>query len=955
MLTPNPRVLLMGKILHPVKGCIVKYGDENGFGEVVATRPVNAGKFEVRVKWINRNGPEWVAAGKLTSGFQLGMEVQDIPRSQTRKSLGEGTVLENRTIGGRDQVLVEFAESGQRIWIPFQNLCFIKGVRHRFEAGQCGTYGNAERFRLRTLAYALEMWNENTGSLSKLDIDPLPHQIHLVHHILKSGNLNWLIADDVGLGKTIEVGMLLSALRQRRTFRRILLVTPAGLVKQWKEEMHHKFGLSDFRIYGQDFKISDIRDWKHYDHVIGSLDLLKAEPHLEKLMQADYWDIVVFDEAHRLSRAQYGLSYSASERFRLAARLRKRTDAILLLSATPHQGKQDKFQALLEIIRPEWREQIEMLSLNPEILREMVIRNHKSDVTDANGEFIFRGKLTKAIEVPLGQEEKDFDAILQRYLTEGYAAGRATKGASGRAIGFVMTIYRKLAASSIAAIEKALTRRLHKLKKEAEQAAAALIPEEEVDERFLGEWEEVFATDSEKEFFEGELHLLQEVIKRAQALLMVDRKIRVFIDQLVESVLHNRPDEKILIFSEYRGTQDYIAMALRARFGVESVVLIHGGMNHTEREQAIAKFEENSQFLVSTEAGGEGINLQRHCHVMVNFDLPWNPMRLVQRVGRLYRYGQKQPVVVFNIHAPQTLDAEIMSLMYQRIQQVVRDMAILGGEFREGLEDEILGEIADLLEVEDILERATESGIHHTSADIEEAVIKARNAAEKQRELFQYFAGYDPNEAKDELKLTQNHVRAFVLGMMRHLGIELIQTRHQDSIWDIRLSEQVREDLGLGPRQRLSITFDRELASRRSEIQMMDFDSPLFQYMIDVAKSHKFDGLATKLTGLSGRAILTAMLRWQNDQGVRMREEYAAALIQTNGEVQANPPELIDWLLQPAEDGADVAVDRDMAKRLRLKAFEIFDARLADISNADLHPESRQLINAGWIAPKVTT
>jgi len=938
--------------LTPVKGCIVRCSDLGGFGEVISHRIAGTDRVEAKVRWLKGSGPEWVDAEHLKSGFQLGMEVQDVPRSRVRISLGEGTVLENRSLGGRDQVLVEFAETGQRIWIPFQNLRFIRGVRHRFEAGQFGEPGNAERFRLRTLAYALEMWNENTGSLSKLDIDPLPHQIHLVHHILKSGNLNWLIADDVGLGKTIEVGMLLSALRQRRTFRRILLVTPAGLVKQWKEEMHHKFGLSDFRIYGQDFTINDIRDWKHYDHVIGSLDLLKSDPHLGKLMQADYWDIVVFDEAHRLSRAQYGLSYTTSERFRLAAQLRKRTDSILLLSATPHQGKQDKFQALLEIIRPEWREQIETLSLNPEILREMVIRNHKSDVTDADGAFIFRGKLTKAIEVPLGNEEKDFDAILQRYLKEGYAAGRAIKGASGRAIGFVMTIYRKLAASSIAAIEKALIRRLHKLQKEVEQAAAPPIPEEEADERFFGEWEESFAAESDDEFFEGEIRLLQEVIKRAQALLMVDRKIRVFIDELVESVLRNNPHEKILIFSEYRGTQDYIVEALRTRFGTDSVVLIHGGMNHTEREQAIAKFEDSSQFLVSTEAGGEGINLQRHCHVMVNFDLPWNPMRLVQRVGRLYRYGQKKPVVVFNIHAPQTLDAEIMSLMYQRIQQVVRDMAILGGEFREGLEDEILGEIADLLEVEDILERATESGIHHTSADIEEALRKAQKAAEKQRELFEHFAGYDPNETKDELKLSGDHVRAFVLGMMRQLGIELIQTRYQESIWDLRLPEQVREDLAMGPRQRLSITFDRELAARRGDVQMMDLDSPLFRYMVDAAKRHRFDGLAARLTSLPGQAVLTAMLRWQNDQGARMRDEYAAALVRANGEVQTNPPELIDWLLHFADDGADVAVDRNIAKQLRMKAYEAFDARLAEISNADLHPESRQLINAGWMSPK---
>ena len=205
------------------------------------------------------------------------MWVQEIPFSRTRRPLGEGVVLETRKIGGRDQVLVEYYHSGKRIWIPYENLKAIKGVQQRFALGNLGKSGEAERFRLRSLAYALEMWNQNTGSLSRLDIDPLPHQIHLVHHILASGNLNWLIADDVGLGKTIEVGMLLAALEQRGLFRRILLITPAGLVRQWQEELHHKFGMSDFEIYGADFQINNPRHWKMHEHVIGSIDRFKSE------------------------------------------------------------------------------------------------------------------------------------------------------------------------------------------------------------------------------------------------------------------------------------------------------------------------------------------------------------------------------------------------------------------------------------------------------------------------------------------------------------------------------------------------------------------------------------------------------------------------------------------------------------------------------------------------------
>ena len=157
-----------------------------------------------------------------------------------------------------------------------------------------------------------------------------------------------MIADDVGLGKTIEVGMLLAALRQRGQFRRILLVTPAGLTVQWQEELAQKFQLDDFRIYGRDFEVNEPRHWKLYDRVIASVDRLKQKERLEQLLQGGRWDLVVFDEAHRLSRRQYGLQLDASQRYGLAAALRKHSDNILLLTATPHQGLHDKFTALLE-------------------------------------------------------------------------------------------------------------------------------------------------------------------------------------------------------------------------------------------------------------------------------------------------------------------------------------------------------------------------------------------------------------------------------------------------------------------------------------------------------------------------------------------------------------------------------------------------------------------------------
>jgi len=853
----------------PQVGAWVAQEGRHGPGVVQKIEPSHDGK-KVLVRWLRTKKVEWVSPRDLRSGFLPGMEVQDIPLSRTRMSLGEGIVLETRTIGNRDQVLVEFAAAGERLWLPYQNLKHIKGVQQRFELGQTGLPGNAERFRLRCLAHAIEMWNENTGSLSRLDIDPLPHQIHLVHHILASGNLNWLIADDVGLGKTIEVGMLLSALNRRTSFRRILIIAPAGLVKQWKDELHYKFGMSDFQIYGEDFEINEVRNWKLYEHVIGSIDRFKSEKHLSILMQAGTWDIVVFDEAHRLSRTQPGMHFRTTKRFRLAAALRKKTDAIILLTATPHQGKQDKFQALLEIIRPEFKEEILRLSLNPQILRQMIIRNNKADVTDTEGHFIFKGKITTAVKINIGEKEKEFHNNLVRYLLEGYAAGKKKGGKVGRAIGFVMNIYRKLAASSLAAIERSLARRLIRLREEANGEMEDPDTGEWADERFLGEWEENFDR-SNKEFFVGEIQMLELLLSGLRQLLDKDHKIESFMNDLLPSVLHDDPKQKVVIFTEYLATQEHIENRLRNRFGEKSVSLIHGSQKHEERAKAISDFEDIGQFLISTEAGGEGINLHRRCHIMVNYDLPWNPMRLVQRVGRLYRYGQKKKVIVINVHAPQTMDGRILDLLYHRIEQVVQDLSALGGEFRPGLEAEILGEIADALEVEDVLEKAAHVSIKHTRESIEDALRRAQEAVEKQRELLEYASGYNPEEGKGELKISQNHVRSFIEGMFRQLGVEVVETTHKGDVMRIKLSDELVGDLSLKGRY-LRITMNRDVAATRQNIHMMDLDSILLQYLISQAKSYVFDGRVAKLKNLDAPAMVTSILRWQNDQGMRMRQ-----------------------------------------------------------------------------------
>jgi superfamily II DNA or RNA helicase len=935
--------------LVPVPSCWVK-SRGNGKVGIVERWQVEKARTSVLVRW----GPhesEWRQPDELVSGFKLGMEVQDSPRSRTRKSLGEGVVLEHRRLGGRDQHLVEFPESGRRVWLPYENLIGISGVKNRFHLGRTGEAGNAERFRLRSLAYALETWNENTGSFSRLDIDPLPHQVHLVHHILASGNLNWLIADDVGLGKTIEAGMLLSALKQRGSFRRILIVCPAGLVRQWQEELRFKFGMGDFLIYGQDIHVRDSGHWKMYDHVIGSIDRLKSERHKEILMSAGNWDLVLFDEAHRLTRRQYGSKLESSERFRLAADLRERTDSILLLSATPHQGFEDRFQALLELLRPELTETIRNLQWNPEILRDMMIRNNKAEAIDWEGRPLFKGKSTNVVEVDLDEEHQHFGRALLGYLQQGYSAG-ANQGDQGRAIGFVMTTYRKLAASSLAAIVAALERRLAKLEAGGETPSVASPSEaEDEEERFAGEWEEtaVAAREERRPFFLGEAQMVADLIERARKLLPRDRKLEVLFESLVEQVLRRNPEERLLVFTEYRATQEYLRSAFARRFGEHRVGLIHGSMDHDLRRQVIEGFrsaEGAVQFLISTEAGGEGINLHDRCHIMVNYDLPWNPMRLVQRVGRLYRYGQKERVVVLNVNAPQTLDAKIMFDLYVKIGKVVRDLSTLGGEFQEGLEDDILGILADALDVEEILEAAARSTEQQTREKLDEALARARAAVELQRELFDHAARTTVAETRGEVQLSPLHMASFVEGMFRQLGIQVVQSTRGGQVMDIRIPDPIQKELGLaGSRRR--VTLNRTLAAEGPSVEMLDFGSPLFRLLVTKARSYDFDGRVAAVGGMPGRALVASMLRWQNDQGRRMRQEFAVALVREDGRVESNPTVFSDWLLQPAQDVP--GADREAAERLWGLAEASLDQRLGAVSNADLHPEGRQPLSAAWL------
>jgi hypothetical protein len=577
----------------------------------------------------------------------------------------------------------------------------------------------------------------------------------------------------------------------------------------------------------------------------------------------------------------------------------------------------------------------------------LILRNRKTDVTDLDGNFVFKGQRTHRVPIGLSPTTAAFQRRLAEYLRRGYGAGQA-RGAAGRAIGFVMTTYRKLASSSIAAIERALRlRRERLLCRDREDKGQRWLSAED-DEDFAGGGDDqddlADRSDGERmgEFFSHEIDLIDDLLAAADIARRDDEKLRVFLNDVVAPLIAE--GLKLLIFTEYRATQVYLKEALEQRFPeCGEVVLIHGGLKLEEKLDSIQAFNTGAPFLVSTEAGGEGINLHRAYHVMVNYDLPWNPSRLVQRIGRLYRYGQKKTVIVFNLHARDSFDNAAIDLMLDRVGQIVRNMAPVGSEFNERLYAEILGDLLENIDLAGILQAATHLRIERTSSDVEEAISRARRAQQLQAEILAHVSGFDPRSLEGTLGMTMSHVDAFVRGMLPYLGIEVTGTSHRGRVLELRLPEEIRGRFS-SFRQRtvVRVTTDRRLAQDVAEVQLLDFESPFFRSMIEHARSSEFDGVyATAWIRGDLDGVLAAFVaRWQNDQGEPTTEEFLPMHL-AKGRIQPNPPFLSDWLLR-ASESVDTPNAEDVTKRREWldQLISAADARLAAESTRFRHPNS---------------
>ncbi|MPZ76760.1 MAG: DEAD/DEAH box helicase [Deltaproteobacteria bacterium] len=719
------------------------------------------------------------------------------------------------------------------------------------------------RYDLRQMAARFLTGNLG-GQLSDARTEILPHQIFAAHKVVSSSRRRFLLADEVGLGKTIEAGMIWQALAQRGQAKRTLIICPAGLTVQWQEEMQDKFG-QFFEIFQRDFHTINPRIWDLKACAIASLDCLKRKEHKEKLLENRKWDLIIFDEAHRLSAHDYGESKTEkTQNYRLADDLKEHTDAMLLLTATPHQGdaSHSRFRHLLELLD----KRIDFGGLDNGDLtlwghaaresrgngykpyKDYILRTPKMNVTDSQGKKIFRGRDTHALRFSMFKDEATFYKEVSKYISAGYSMVEHLKDRKRRlAIGFVLTVFQKLASSSTHAIKAALYGRKMRLQDKYQRlpdAIDSLEPLfEQADERFEGEFEEKAAwrLKTDAEFIKDELAELERLIDMP---VKQDRKL-VELKELVGQVFSESEKgdkEKVLIFTEYRKTQDYLVEELQQSFGKGSVVVINGDMKLDQRKTSVQRFrdDESVRFLVSTESGGEGINLQ-FCHVLVNYDLPWNPMRVEQRVGRIYRFGQTKRVQVYNFRTKETVEDKIYGFLEQKIDIAAKALAGVTGEDPEDIKASMLGQLETEVDYNAIYKRAiVEQDIAQSKEEIEEGIKKARLAFEiATNSLFKDVSGYSFPSYERDLK-TDVDLEALKDFTERFLQHHHRQVQKKDGLIEFLTPDILR---GPGIEDRYSkVTFDRKAAIDNPPLTFLALGHPFVDRMLRFCGDVNFGG-----------------------------------------------------------------------------------------------------------------
>jgi superfamily II DNA or RNA helicase len=570
--------------------------------------------------------------------------------------------------------------------------------------------GDGAAFRLAAEALRIRMAGQHDAMLAVTtsDLEALPHQIKAVYgELLPRVPLRFLLADDPGAGKTIMAGLYIKELALRGDLARCLIVAPGGLVEQWQDELLEKLGLR-FELLTVDLIAANpVGEQVFGAHplLIARMDQLGRNDDLLADLERSDWDLVVVDEAHRMSAHYYGNELKTTRRYELGRLLGRVARHLLLMTGTPHAGKEEDFQAFMALLDPDRYEGRFRRDEHATSSNDLMCRRVKEELLTFEGRPLFPERRAYSVPYELSPLEQElYEAVTQYVRTEMNRADQliqAGEGRRGNTVGFALTVLQRRLASSPEAILRSLERRQRRLERRLHdmQEQAAALPHDRVEERLavdaveeLDDALEELAADELEELEEQvvdaataartaeelrhEIAVVADLVGLARSVRRseTDRKWTELRDLLLSSEVHEETTGvpcKIIVFTEHRDTLTYLVDQTRVLLGrTEAVAAIHGGISRPERRGVQARFSQDPDcvVLVATDAAGEGLNLQR-ANLMVNYDLPWNPNRIEQRFGRIHRIGQTEVCHLWNLVATDTREGDVFSLLLDKIEQ----------------------------------------------------------------------------------------------------------------------------------------------------------------------------------------------------------------------------------------------------------------------------------------------
>lgn len=775
----------------------------------------------------------------------------------------------------------------------------------------------AEALRIRMAARGDAMLAVSTSLL-----DPLPHQIQAVYNeLLPRTPLRFLLADDPGAGKTIMAGLYIKELALRGDLERCLIVAPGGLVEQWQDELLEKFGL-DFTLLTRQLIDATIDGnvFDRHPRLIARMDSLARSEDLRRLLGESGWDLVVVDEAHRMSASYFGTELKTTKRYELGRLLGRLTRHLLLMTATPHAGKEEDFQLFMTLLDSDRFSGRYRAGIHRHDVSGLMRRMIKEDLLTFYGKRLFPERRAYTVPYELSLAEQELYEQVTEYVRQEMNRAERLDGRRGNQVGFALTVLQRRLASSPAAIHRSLERRRLRLEARRQEmlsgqqavSAPASVPsvpvEDELDDLTGGELEEleeqvVDAATAARTLQELELEIaaLSELERLAARVLASgdDRKWRELSGLLQDDPLlrdEKGLPRKLIIFTEHRDTLDYLSRRIRTLIGrPEAVVALHGGIPRPHRRDIRDAFNQDPdvRVLVATDAAGEGLNLQR-AHLMVNYDLPWNPNRIEQRFGRIHRIGQTEVCHLWNLVAADTREGQVFQRLLDKIE--AQSKAYDGKVYN------VLGELFEGEPLRGLLLEAIRYGDRPEVKSRLDQVIDAR-VGERAVELIKGLAldahvmGLEDVEAvrlrmeeAQAKRLHPHYVRAFFRDAFDRLGGHLRAResgRHEITHIPAVLRDTGRFGLGLGgvvQRRYERVCFDRERVTvpGAARADLIAPGHPLFDAVLEETV-HRHGDLLTR-----GTVLVDA-----SDAGTR--------------------PRLLTALVQEVVDGHGRSVDRSFA------------------------------------------